>query len=316
MAVKRHWWLIAAILAAFALRSAYASEPITYSPNSTIPPAPVTVAIIDSGINLAHPHFANTTITSYNATEGLNANGVFDTCLHGTGMAGIVIDQNPAVELLIIQASYMCRMRQDHTVNGINYAVEHGARIINISSGGTFDYPPMREAISNAVASGVLVVVSAGNSGDDTPFYPAAYAPSTAVAAYDLDVSSYGAWIDVSAQGKRVRAPLGESGYLYANGTSASAAIVSGMASYIWSQQPTLTLDELTAILMASLVDVEPPGYDERTGYGRADTRRLHTALGTRYVDLPWLAVTGTPMAAPALESVWLEPLEIVSGGG
>jgi subtilisin family serine protease len=310
----RHLWLLVAIAAALLLRSAHAAEPIAYAPNSTIPPAPVVVGIVDSGINLAHSHFANTVITTYNATDGLNASA-FDVCLHGTGMAGIVIDQNPAVELLIIQASYMCRMRQDHTVNAINYAAERGAQIINISSGGTYDYPPMREAISNAVASGVLVVVSAGNSGDDTPFYPAAYAPAMTVAAYDLDVSSFGAWIDVSAQGMRVRAPLGESGYLYANGTSASAAIVSGMASYIWSQQPDLTLDEMTAILMASLVDVEPPGFDERTGYGRADTRRLHEALGVRYVDVPWLAVGGTPVAAPALESVWLEPLEIVAAG-
>ena len=47
------------------------------------------VAVVDSGINLAHGHFANTTITTYNATDGLNASA-FDGCLHGTGMAGIV----------------------------------------------------------------------------------------------------------------------------------------------------------------------------------------------------------------------------------
>lgn len=271
----KHLWLPVAILSALLLRAAYAQ-------------APVTVAIVDTGINDAHEHFNGVPMQFYDATEGLSGQGTFDTCLHGTSMAGLVVDQNPDVELLIIQASWFCQMRQDHVTNGINYAVEHGANIISITSNSTYDYPPMRQAISDAVASGVLVVISAGNTGDDTPQYPAAYTPALTVAAYDWKQSSYGAWVDLAAPSK-ARVPIASDGYINASGTSVSAAIVAGQAARIWAQQPGLTLDELIALLYSTLVDIDPPGYDAYTGHGRLDVRRLDEALGIHYLSVPWV---------------------------
>ena len=129
----------------------------------------VTVAIVDTGINVTHPHFEGVSIDTYDATLGDNPNGIEDRCLHGTAMAGIVHDQNPEAHLLVIQASNDCFLRQDHVANGVDYAVANGAEIILITSGSTYDYPPLRESITRAVESGVLVVISAGNTGNDVP---------------------------------------------------------------------------------------------------------------------------------------------------
>ena len=132
------------------------------------------------------------------------------------------------------------------------------------------------------------------------------------MAGYDLDSSSYGDWIDISARGRRIVAPISTEHYFSANGTSGSAAIAAGLASKIYSRKPDLTLDEMMALLYSTLVDLEPPGYDVHTGFGRVDTRRLNVALGTHYLDVPWLTVAGVVLAQSALESVDLETLSIV----
>lgn len=298
----RHLWLLVALISMLLLRAPVAV-------------APITVAVIDSGINAGHSHFAHTAISYYDPTTAYSAEGMTDLCLHGTAVAGLVVDQNPDVDLLIIKATTNCSGGYSAMTAGIQYAVEHGARIINISMAGELDYPPLHDAIIYARSQGVLVVVSAGNEGDDgTPHYPAWYAEATAVNAYDLAQSSVGEFVDVAAQGYRLRAPFGDSkGYVYFTGTSASAPIVAGMASYIWSRRPQLSLAEMEGVLYGSLVDLPPPGTDMYSGYGRVDERQLHEALGLHYLDVPWLVVDTAGQRQVASDGmVMLDDLPVV----
>jgi len=89
---------------------------------------------------------------------------------------------------------------------GIYWAVDNGADVINMSLGGAGDDPILHDAVSYAVSEGVTVVAAAGNDGSADFQYPAAYPEVVAVAATDAsggltDFSSYGAWVDITAPG-------------------------------------------------------------------------------------------------------------------
>jgi hypothetical protein len=94
-------------------------------------------------------------------------------------------------------------------VAGINYAVQAGARIINISASGTTNSPAMDDALANAEAHGVLVVASAGNEASEATLYPAAASTVLAVTATDdkndlASFSSYGPSVDLAAPGVNI----------------------------------------------------------------------------------------------------------------
>lgn len=276
--------------------------------------SPITVAVIDTGIDLDHPHFAGVPIEAVDFTTEYSTEGMTDVCIHGTPVAGLVVDQNPQVALLVIKASISCWGDYGAIIDGIYYAVEQGARVITISMLGQGDYPPLHDALIFARDSGVFVTVSAGNyGGDNIPRYPAWYPEVAAVSAYDYAYSSYGKFVDLSAPGYSIKAPAGGNTYIYVTGTSASAPIVAGMASYIWARQPELSLAEMEAVLYASLVDIEPLGVDDRTGFGRVDERRLRESLGTLYLSVPWLTTGKVGVPSARLESaVVLDDIEIV----
>lgn len=260
-----------------------------------LPSVPITVAVIDTGISATHVAFAHTDIAYYDPTIHYSNEGTDDICLHGTAVAGLVVAQNPEVDLLIIKATYRCGGDYTAIKDGIHYAVEHGAKVISISMAGEYDWPLLHQEIADARTMGVLVVVAAGNYGDDgIPRYPAWYDEVVAVNAYDYTPSSVGDFVDLSAPGNRVLAPLSDrSAYQYFGGTSASAPIVAGMASYIWSQQPELSLAEMENILYSSLIDIDPLGKDSQTGFGRVDERKLHSLMGAKYLSIPLLDTGG-----------------------
>jgi subtilisin family serine protease len=162
-------------------------------------------------------------------------------------------------------------------VSAINYAVEHGARVINISWGGPTNAESLRRAIENAAGKGVLIVAAAGNGdalhvgqdNDAQPFYPAGYKlPNIiAVAAVDeLDnltsFSNYGkSTVHIAAPGSHILGPVPvlnqqtqkiESGYRALNGTSQAAPLVAGTAALLLARNPNITLAQLRAFILGS----------------------------------------------------------------
>ena len=170
---------------------------------------------------------------------------------HGTHIAGIIagnIDQFGSIIGLAHGCSLMnVKIANDdgsidteNVVEGIRWAVDNGANIINISFTLNQSLPEMEEAVNYAWEQGVIVIAAAGNSFIDYPAYPAVYTSAIAVAATDKQdhiarFSNYGDWVDVSAPGSSIYSlGLGNT-WTVKNGTSMATAIVSAEAALLFS---------------------------------------------------------------------------------
>lgn len=258
----------------------------------------VAVALIDTGIDYDHPeladhiHPAARTFFLQGAPQdedghGTRTAGIIAATLHNsTGMAGIA----PNVQILPLKVSPgAAAMSSDYAITSPDYnfqepiryaaAPGRGVKAININFATSIDDPHEGEAIYEAMLNNVLVVAAAGNSGKDTPLYPAAYDCVLGVGAVDQNrtraaFSTYGLGVDVVAPGVSIYSTtLSEraGGYDYGNGTSFASPHVSGVAALIFSARPDLTAWDVREIIMRSAQDLGLPGFDPEYGYGLVD---------------------------------------------
>ena len=199
----------------------------------------IKIADIDTGIDLTHPDVPNV-VASVTFTDS----AVQDTMGHGTHTAGTmaapdngvgVVGVAPQAGLLVAQVFDSSGQAYDSDViSGIEWAVRNGAKVINMSLGGS-DYDSLLEqACSNAVAAGVIVVASAGNNNSNSPFYPAAYSSVICVSAVDQNkqkasFSNYGSWVSVCAPGVSVLSSVPS--YASWNGSYRDSIAISGSAA-------------------------------------------------------------------------------------
>ena len=217
------------------------------------------VAVIDTGVNGTHPDLVGRTVAGYNAISnaGIAAGAASDDNGHGSMVSGIIAAAtNNGVGI--------AGVAWNAEVMPVKVARRHRRRRrLRRRRGHQLGRRPRREDPQplarrrrrqprparrgqNAVANGAVVVVAAGNSGDDMPQYPAAYPEAIAVGATDTDgaltdFSSYGSWVDVAAPGFDIlstRPLLGNDNYAYGDGTSFSAPIVSGVARSCAPRRP------------------------------------------------------------------------------
>ena len=247
--------------AQWALAAINAPTAWNYSTSTTI-----IVAVIDTGFAYTNSDLAPNTWHSpttgqvgynfvSNNTNPMDQNG------HGSIVAGIIggVGNNGvgvtgvdwSVKMMDLQ--FMDASGSGSTANAvlaINYAVANGAKILNLSWGGTGYDPSLAAAIANAQAHGVIVVTAAGNSSannDTTGFYPAdmPYNNVVSVAASDQNdnlasFSNYGPnSVDLAAPGVSILSTLPGNTYAYYSGTSMAAPFVSGALALIWGQHPT-----------------------------------------------------------------------------
>jgi len=202
---------------------------------------PVSIAVVDTGANVNVPVLAAKHPLTYDVrTHGhdvLDANG------HGTRVASIIARDGGAVRLLIIRAGSSSGAFTDaNEAAAIRYAVDHGARIVNLSLGGPRTSKVERSAIRYAVAHGVLVIAAAGDDYANRPEYPAALlgGRGLAVAAVADNgsrafFSNTGPWVSIAALG--------------ADGTSFAAPRVAAAAARVWQANPRLTARDVVRIL-------------------------------------------------------------------
>ena len=246
----------------------------------------VVVAVIDSGIDVDHPEFTGRiSPLSYNTcTDRVGIPHVDAINPHGTHVAGIIAaaqDNNfggsgvaPNVIIMAIKTTDYNSMFTDDVIEGIYYAVDHGADIINISSGSDGDTNALEQAaIQYAIERGTLVVCSAGNSASNEPHYPAAYPESVAVAAADTRgnravYSNYGSYVDICAPGSNIVSTIPGGSFKSMSGTSMAAPVIAGVAALIKSIHPEYTVDQLKDCLYRYAIDKGQTGFDEYYGHG------------------------------------------------
>ena len=170
-----------------------------------------------------------------------------------------------------------------HSVDGIIYAADNGAKIIDLSWSlrSTIDPQPLQEAVNYAHDKGALIIAGSGDPNPNDPIppdayqYPAALDHVVSVAATDRDdehpdFSTYNDKVDIAAPGVGIYS-FWESGDAPDSNTGVAAAHVSGLATLIWSVNPNLTSHDVEEIIKSTAVDLGEPGRDDYFGYGRID---------------------------------------------
>jgi thermitase len=260
----------------------------------------VVIAILDSGVDRTHPDLA-AKVVSPGHDFANDDDDATDDHWHGTHVAGIAAaDTNNAEGIAGVARN--CKILPvkvtaadgngyySWIIDGIIWATDQGADVINLSLGGEFDDPFLEDACKYAYDRGVVVVAAAGNDYGAPVVYPAAYDSYVlAVAATDFndqaaDFSSSGPQVDVAAPGVYILGPapqwyVGKAylPYVFASGTSQAAPHVSGMAALIKSLKPDLEPADIMKIIRYTADDVNASlyrGRDDHIGYGRINMER------------------------------------------
>jgi len=307
--------------------------------------APCTVAIIGSGVDWTHPEllgqmWINTCENPYNGVDD-DSNGfvddqfgwnfrddspdVLDRGGHDTHIAGVIAARwnngrgiagvNPQARIMALKAAnFLGQSGSVEIGRALFYAVDHGARVVNISYSGNDLSAFEQLAIDYATARGALVVVAAGNEASDAAARGLAGArgvlvvSGTGVDGARAAFSNWGPPIALAAPamdvlGLRARdtdlllyvgdnpdyaggsAWVGKESDLYrASGTSFAAPLVSGSASILFSMDPSRTAEDVRRRLMMSAEDADAPGWDQNTGAGLVNARRASEWDGSKYV--------------------------------
>ncbi|HEY0004358.1 MAG TPA: S8 family serine peptidase, partial [Pyrinomonadaceae bacterium] len=253
---------------------------VTSAWNTTTGSSSTIIAVIDSGVDFTHPDLKNSEWTNPAAGKGSDLHGwdyitnsgeIKDENGHGTAVAGIIAAQgNDSVGIsgVMWSASLMSLRVLDNTgtgdvakaVEAIDYAVVHGAQVINLSWGTDGYSAALKDAIDRAGKSGVVVVCSAGNGGRDienTPYYPASFDSPNLIAVASTNSSDLlESWsnrgashVAVAAPGANILTTQTGGGYRVVSGTSASAPFVSGIAGLIKTVRPWLTANGTAAAI-------------------------------------------------------------------
>ena len=303
-----------------------ASEAWNIQPNSN----GVVIAIVDSGSDLQHLDLSNNIyrnpievingldddndgyIDNYqgwdfvgssarNIAEDNNPDVPADSLDHGihvSGLASAVTNNGTGISSIAQTAKLMIlKVGSDDNAraiyrgyDGIIYAANHGAKIINCSWGGPGGGAFGQDVINYAVSKNCLVVVAAGNGGNSDASFPAAYNGAFAVANVRSDdvkatSSSFGFHVSISAPGSSIYSTINRDRYGIKTGTSMAAPIVSSAAALVMSKFPTLTGIQVGELLRLNTDDIyNLPGnnnFKDQLGNGRLNVFKALTATNT-----------------------------------
>jgi len=257
----------------------------------TMGKADVTIAIVDSGVDLEHPDLKAKLIKPKSTVDA----SAKDDMGHGTHVAGIaaaITNNNEGIAGLAANAKIMpVRVlggpsggSAASVAEGVIYAADNGADVINMSLG-FYDKPDVLEkAVQYALSKNVVIVATMGNNNIERRRYPAAFDGVIAVGSTDSadkksQFSNFGDWISVSAPGSDIMStfptyPVQISGpktYASLSGTSMAAPLVAGLAGLVRSQNPNMAPAQVKALIERTAVDLGDKGFDKNFGHGRID---------------------------------------------
>lgn len=258
----------------------------------------VIVAVVDTGLDLNHPDLQGQWVNGYNVLDP--ASSPQDDNGHGTHVSGIIaaVQNNsigvtglaPNSKIMPIKALDQDGLGDDIAIAlGIRWAVDHGAKIINLSLGtplnpdGTYSQSAIvNDAVRYALQKGILFIAAAGNDGVGSLSYPAALPGIISVGSTNVNngrssFSNYGSTLSLVAPGEYIQNtfPLTLAGsnapYAYISGTSMASSVVSSVAALIWAANPTWNRDQVITKLLASTIDTQGKGRTSEQGFGKVD---------------------------------------------
>ncbi|MEA1981759.1 MAG: S8 family serine peptidase [candidate division Zixibacteria bacterium] len=265
---------------------------------------------------------------------------------HGTHIAGIIAANNDGVGVVgvapwveIMPIKIRPNVSLSVSVEGILYAVNSGAQIINISWGTPFNSTILKEALQFAIDNNVLVCIASGNTGTTQRFFPAAFDLETIVVAagnsdgFLTGFTTFGSHIDIVAPGEDILSTKADtlnlyevggapenndlrvidSLYILSDGTSMAAPIVAGSAALLWSFRPDLTMKELRQYLFEGANPISDPWGDGMYYTPGADTFSGHGYININQTleNIKFLSRSTLKFVEPQVKNRYTEDVEI-----
>ena len=271
--------------------------------------AGVTVGVVDTGVLGSHEDLAGsvlpgTDLASDAAKYDPAHTGEVDPEGHGTHVAGIIAAHPnnhvgiagaaPGVKILPVRVLDASGSGSSSGVSeGIIWAADHGARVINLSLGGG-PSAGMQIAMQYALSKQVVTFAASGNSyqNGNQPTYPGAYPEAVAVGAINssmqhADFSNTGSYVDVVAPGDLIWSTYGQGRTQYAemSGTSMATPYATATAALVLGEKPSLSAAALTAAVESTATDLGVPGRDAVFGSGLINPRRALLAVSPEKID-------------------------------
>jgi subtilisin family serine protease len=264
--------------------------------------ASIIIAVIDSGLFATHEEFpASKVVPGHNAINP--ALPTTDECGHGTWVSGIAaaatnnlaggagvawLPRIMPVKAIAYDATIGDCVGSDFDIDqAVLWASSNGARVINMSLGGSTRTDAEAATMEAAWSRGCVLVAAAGNEASSNPSYPAAYADVVGVSATDQNdllasFSNFGTYVDVAAPGVGIDAPdtAATNAYASVSGTSMASPIVAGLAAVLLGQDPSRTNEDIVRLLEQSADQLEgytPGERNAKFGYGRVNMVRALT---------------------------------------
>lgn len=310
--------------------------------------ASITIAILDSGVDLGHPDLASRLVAGYDFVDDdadpSDENG------HGTHVAGIAgaVTNNGVGVAGVDRAARIMPVRvlnelaggsAADIVAGMEWAADQGADVINLSLVGSGNAAALQLAVGYAISRGATVVAAMGNFGDAVPQYPAACNDVIAVASVKQDDTwantSYGPHCDLAAPGGwmgyyhdpagvystmptyavyKTDHELYYNNYDYLYGSSQAAPHVSGVVALLLAADPTLTYTQIEQIIESTSHDVGDPGWDEKLGAGRLDAyAALASVVEPKPVTDLWYTFASEGSGFVTLALAWSPPVNVTA---
>ena len=245
----------------------------------------IKACIIDTGYTLGHPDLPSSGVSGYafsgHGSWSSDGNG------HGTHVAGTiaaigrnnigVVGVNPSAKLGL----HIVKIFNDagnwttasNLVTAIQSCKNAGAKVVNMSLGGSSSTATEQNALASFYQGGMLLVAAAGNAGNSSLSYPASYSSVMSVAAVDssrnrANYSQYNSQVEIAAPGSSVYSTYKNNSYSTLSGTSMATPHVTGVAALVWSQFPSCTPARIRTALTATAQDRGTAGRDVYYGFG------------------------------------------------
>ena len=282
-----------------------------------VPHKKVKVAVLDTGADIAHPDLKNV-INTGESCELLDEVGTFGPLLgdgyikgilsetgggHGTHVSGLIAAEahngigiagagsagdNSIIDLMVVDIfSKDTKTSLKYLIEGMEYAKEHGAKILNLSLGmkyNSFDDTMLKAECDALAQEGMIIICAAGNyalaDSGELSVVPSDYNSTISVIAVDENnsrnsSSCYGLMKDISAPGKDIYSTKKDGEYGVMSGTSMAAPQVTAAAALVCSVFPDVTVNEMKDILHNSATDIGIFGFDTETAAGLLNMRKM-----------------------------------------
>ena len=244
----------------------------------------ITIGVIDSGIS-PHPELAGRILPGINIPTGSTT--ATDVCNHGTHVAGIMAAaRNNGVgiagvcgdaKLLPVVIVNPCSGLESWVADGITWAVDNGADVLNMSLQYNVGSDYLRAAVNYAATRGIPMACATGNSNAAVAF-PARWPETIAVASVTAanvraSTSNFGPEVDIAAPGDSIYSLSSAGSYTFKSGTSMATPHITGIIALMRQVNPTMGSAEIRAAIEGTARDIGAAGWDSLTGHGVANAQ-------------------------------------------